>query len=759
MDGRDDNCRKLIQVLAIKAPKLKTAEIHTLGPNMAFIGTLGNSALPRSSNFVHRDSSHPCLQNGMCDSLCLVPTFQPPPSGLGRNQSNFDRLAMLLSGYSADSKSIVVPIPVVRTSTRASAPESEIISQSRFDLFDGDIIVEENSTAQRHATKAVPLPVAAPPRAPSVSSQPKRSVFSDGNAQKHLTSILNDTLDRRTALPTSSKGEKRKASSQEPSSSETNKKSTAMFTTEDFVGIERFCRNGGASSAGLVSLQQKIQAARIVSMAVVWDDLSCNHVTTTVKYCTQSTKCDHWNCTCDRQIRADFASRNAIGVVLRLPAEAETVYFLPLKECSGSSAPTVKPGSEMLLPMNCGTTLDERVSCLLALLRDASVQKVLYHAQVALIPLLTLHLSSPVNVQNRQYVCLSTVQYVFDPRLAAYLCDSDIAEGQLELESLFDTYASHREAALTSNNTTSLAERAGTNTIAGSNRIVVSEAARSVAGLGRVARTVHRLKTDLNSLLVLQTTLQGELMRRNLNPIFRDIEMPVACLLASMEQVGAAVEPAYLDHLRTQLTQQLTNTELQIYASVGEANRFNVASPEQVSRVLFEVLALPPPTNSSKKGKHHSTSEEDLLKIRHTHPVVNLILNYRALAKVLSTYVDGMRPFLCKEFSVPTQSTPTGQSVTSDISIPDASLKGGDSGVNAFNVLMNQARDSAADARRVAELQRRGHSVRVHANWQQTIVRTGRLSCTKPNLQNIPNEQNVAGLVINVRSAFKASPG
>ncbi len=79
--------------------------------------------------------------------------------------------------------------------------------------------------------------------------------------------------------------------------------------------------------------------------------------------------------------------------------------------------------------------------------------------------------------------------------------------------------------------------------------------------------------------------------------------------------------------------------------------------------------------------------------------------------------------------------------------------------MNAFNVLMNQARDSAADARRAAELQLRGQSVRVHANWQQTVVRTGRLSCTKPNLQNIPNEQNVAGLVINVRSAFKASPG
>lgn len=499
-------------------------------------------------------------------------------------------------------------------------------------------------------------------------------------------------------------------------------------------------------------------------MAVVWDDLSCNHATTTVKYCTQSTKCDHWNCTCDRQVRASFTASHAIGVVLRLPAEKETVYFLPLKDCSGNSATAVKPGTDIVLPMNCGTTLEERISCLLTLLGDANVLKILYHSQVALIPLLNLaqrHASSASSEPNKQYYCLDTVKNVFDPRLAAYLCDSDIAEGQLELEHLFDTYNSSREAALTSarggGGTSFVGSSSGAGSLAGSNRIAVSEAARSVAGLGRVARTVHRLKTDLDNLLALQATLQEELTRRNLNPIFRDIEMPVACLLASMEQAGVAVAPAYLDHLRTQLTQQLNNTELQIYAAVGEANRFNVASPEQVSRVLFDVLALPPPANSSKKGKHHSTSEEDLLKIRHTHPVVNLILNYRALAKVLSTYVDGMRPFLCKENAVLSTSHTTVSSATPTCA-SDPSPKGGNSS-NAFSVLMNQARDTAADARRAMEAQQRGPSVRVHANWQQTIVRTGRLSCTKPNLQNIPNEQSVAGLVINVRSAFKASPG
>jgi DNA polymerase I-like protein with 3'-5' exonuclease and polymerase domains len=126
---------------------------------------------------------------------------------------------------------------------------------------------------------------------------------------------------------------------------------------------------------------------------------------------------------------------------------------------------------------------------------------------------------------------------------------------------------------------------------------------------------------------------------------------------------------------------------------------------------------------------------------------VALILDYRALAKLLSTYVDGLRPFICKE------SEQLHRELHGDYSPSPLSLSNEETG-NAFSVLMGQARTTALETRRSAALQHR-----VHANWQQTVVRTGRLSCTKPNLQNIPKSQDTAGMHINMRAAFQASAG
>lgn len=587
-------------------------------------------------------------------------------------------------------------------------------------------------------------------------------MFQNNSSQNHLSSILNDNLDHRAALPSSSKGEKRKAPSSETNPSSSKQLSQAQglgFSTQDFVGIEKFCRNAGGSATGIAALVQNIKAARTVVLSVVWSDLSCNHVTTTVKYCTASSKCELWNCTCDRHVRANFVSRNAIGLVLRLPNESETVYFLPLTECFAAAEFTAVHAAAGALPMGCGTSLAERVAAMFAIFADPAVVKVMYHAQVALIPLLQLAAAHSLSTQDTSKhaaprFCLEQVASVFDPRLAAYLCDSDVTEAQLEVESLFDKFNTSRASAATmaapSHSGWSTSAAAGM--VTNGNRLSATVAGDvSLAGLGRVARTVHRVKGELADLLVLHAVLDRELARRNVAQIFRDIEMPVACLLAQIELRGVAVDPAFLDQMRLKVTQRITDTEVQIMASVGEANRFNVASPEQVSRVLFEVLGLPPPASSSKKGRHHSTSEEDLLKIKTAHPVVDLILSYRALAKILTTYVDGMRPFLIRETAGSSHQSLPGTAPTQTSPFFDDSST---SGSNVFSLLMNRARDVAAESQSNAKLQHR-----VHANWQQTVVRTGRLSCTKPNLQNIPNKQLVARLEINMRTAFRASHG
>lgn len=703
--------------------------------------------------------------------MCLVPTFQPPSGRLGRDQSNFDRLTMLLNGFNTTvvDKNLRVAadkdrhIIVAQKSVEDSRLSPLETPKNAFDLFEGQVVVEQaNRSASSRPYISHPIGTAAL----------KANVFQSYASQAHLANILNDNLDQITSVPSVSKGEKRKAPTAEPTASSSSKQSnqTALqgFSSQDFVGIERFCRNAGASSTGISSFVQSVQSAKAVVLSVVWSDLSCNHATSTVKYCTSSTKCDHWNCTCDRQVRANFVSSNAVGLVIRLPNDSEIVYFLPLKECYAAPDYGASQAASGALPMGSKTSLSERVSALMAILSDPTVVKIMYHAQVALIPLLHLvntHVSprDPPEQHSPPRFCLEQVANVFDPRLAAYLCDSDITEAQLELESLLDKYSPSRSSSTSaigvgapSHSGWSSSGAAGM-VVANSNRLQAASGEVSLAGLGRVARTVHRVKGELAELLALHAVLDRELAHRSVAQIFRDIEMPVACLLAEIELAGVAVDPAFLDQTRIKVTQRITDTEMQIFASVGEANRFNVASPEQVSRVLFEVLGLPPPASSSKKGKHHSTSEEDLLKLRHAHPVVDLILSYRALAKILSTYVDGMRPFLVKERAMLLGPVSSQQSQFGKIPTPTTSSFFDNAPVassNAFNVLMNQARDVAAENRSSAQLQHR-----VHANWQQTIVRTGRLSCTKPNLQNIPNKQVVARLEINMRSAFRASRG
>ena len=84
--------------------------------------------------------------------------------------------------------------------------------------------------------------------------------------------------------------------------------------------------------------------------------------------------------------------------------------------------------------------------------------------------------------------------------------------------------------------------------------------------------------------------------------MFHTIEMPVTCLLASMEYIGVAFSKAYMDDLKAIILKQILKIESDVYALVGY--QFNIASPEQVARVLYEGLKLPIPVQQSKKGIH-----------------------------------------------------------------------------------------------------------------------------------------------------------
>ena len=169
---------------------------------------------------------------------------------------------------------------------------------------------------------------------------------------------------------------------------------------------------------------------------------------------------------------------------------------------------------------------------------------------------------------------------------------------------------------------------------------------------------------------------EDELARLGLTSLYEEMEAPLIRVLASMEETGVKVDLASLASFAEELRREVANREACIRELVGEPT-LNISSPKQVGELLFGKLALDPKAKKSKTGSY-STDEETLEAISDRHPAVNEILEYRAAKKLLSTYIE---PF------------------------PDL-----------------------VDRR----------SGKIHTTFNQSLTATGRLSSSKPNLQNIP---------------------
>lgn len=193
---------------------------------------------------------------------------------------------------------------------------------------------------------------------------------------------------------------------------------------------------------------------------------------------------------------------------------------------------------------------------------------------------------------------------------------------------------------------------------------------------------------DADVALRLKRLLEPELHEQGLWDLFKNVEMPLVPVLARMERAGVALDLAYLQVMSRELYQRVTEIERRIYAEVGHT--FNLNSPQQLGTVLFEELGLPS-ARRTKTG--HSTEAAILERLRGTHPVLDMILEYRQLVKLKSTYVD------------------------------------------ALPVLVNP------------------RTGRVHTSFNQTVAATGRLSSSDPNLQNIPIRTELGR---RVRRAFIA---
>ncbi len=138
-------------------------------------------------------------------------------------------------------------------------------------------------------------------------------------------------------------------------------------------------------------------------------------------------------------------------------------------------------------------------------------------------------------------------------------------------------------------------------------------------------------------LFALYALLPEKLAAFGLTKVYEDIELPLCPVLAEMERAGMLVDAQALAPFGAGLTAGIAALQEEIWAQAGE--EFNLNSTQQLGRVLFEQLGLPP-VKKTKTG--YSTSAEVLEKLRPHHPIIDLILEYRQLTKLNSTYVEGL---------------------------------------------------------------------------------------------------------------------
>lgn len=188
-----------------------------------------------------------------------------------------------------------------------------------------------------------------------------------------------------------------------------------------------------------------------------------------------------------------------------------------------------------------------------------------------------------------------------------------------------------------------------------------------------VAQTAPYACADADMTLRLARVFEPLLHEKKLEQLFHGMEMPLVRILSDMEEVGMRIDRSCLATLGEELRTQSSALEKKIHALAGES--FNVNSPKQLAVILFEKLKLPV-IRKTKTG--FSTDEDVLQKLSSHHALPKLLIEYRELQKMNSTYVEGLL----------------------------TSLSGGDD--------------------------------RVHSSFNQTVAATGRLSSSDPNLQNIP---------------------
>ena len=493
-----------------------------------------------------------------------------------------------------------------------------------------------------------------------------------------------------------------------------------------FDGIEECgMMNAGCSEKALAVFLRVVQGQKCVAWTMAFLDGDCTtpFLPSSKKYCTEKgPRCTMWNCTCDGQVRALQASKPVLCAMFVLgsndDAEEEggsekgDCFLLPLGPSLTSEGDPGAPGDGFermsdwpVTPFTCDTSVGKRWDALRTILRDKGVTKVTYNATMGLMP---FHFHRYHDIRGSFGTGGSGINTdliipsIWDLRLASWILKPHSKEEELEFESMRDGFP-HLVERLPQRGRPELASR-------------------QLLGL-------ITARENLELLLELYPILDRRIGEKGIRSAFDDIEGPLQSVLSAMECEGIGFLPSRLQGIQHQLEKKISGLTAEARVITKDSS-FLLSSPQQVSHYLYDILQLCVPKGLATKqvagSQHRSTSEEALKAIQKEAenkgdpiPIITILLEFRTLNKMLTTYICPL-PNHARE-------------VTRIRHFPTRREQ------------KKRGKICEEDALR---------PMRIHPMWMQTAVRTGRLSCRKPNMQQIPTDR-VLG--VNPRDSFTAS--
>mmetsp|Transcript_816 Transcript_816/g.1120 ORF Transcript_816/g.1120 Transcript_816/m.1120 type:complete len:994 (-) Transcript_816:252-3233(-) len=477
-----------------------------------------------------------------------------------------------------------------------------------------------------------------------------------------------------------------------------------LDTFTDFVETYDV-KNAGSSSEALREFLRIIRSQDYVTWTMVFHDKSCSTpmVTSSKKYCTpKGPKCMLWNCTCENNIRAMQAVAPLVGAFFVFPMDSEDksnldCFLLPLGPTSDpedGQTQNIDGGYERMahwpfLTITCDTTLQQRWETLRTILLDKRLTCVTYNAQVALMP---YHYHSANDVQQDENTRSETGGFmdlvlpnIWDLKLASWMLSPHVSEEDLELENKRSEY-SH------------LLERQQNDS-----RKQPENTSKQYLGL------VHA-KEELEFLYSVYPVVDKLLVDNGMKIAFEDIEAPIQSVLSAMECHGIGFKASRLQQIQTKIESRIEELNAEA-RSISNDSEFKLSSPQQVSLLLYDKMGIEVPTErvGNATTSHRSTSEDTLNLIQNNIKsqggqglrIIEILLEFRGLSKMLNTYIRAY-PKLARES-------------------------------NTSSTFVVKKKKRSKKSKRESQI-----CMKIYPTWMQTAVRTGRLSCRKPNLQQIP---------------------